>query len=440
MIAVSSATTFCLVTDLYFFARGVHQNHNCRAYWTASTDTSCALYDALKPSATVLRTTTAAATVSGQFLEATFTLNSTTSTTTAAPTTTTAAALTAAAAYRKLCYGFAGEPLVLYPGISVQIVPPFAAYTPSTAVGGAFYAVQNAPTDFKLTGTFGLTTGNELKLVPGGSLNCSVPAAGGQLQLLEPVSTTVSASVLAAAAGSAVYTLQLSEVNAGSRPYAVCLRFGRGESTPWTLFETIRVAVTTVSSATITVISTAAAATTVERGAPAVPVTASFVFSGSALSTGDAAKFVDASVLSDSDCAAAAAIGGSAVASVTASSSGDSSSASMQFTAVAPPWSLCYRHSNAGKRWRLYSDLSVTSSLEQRARQQREAGGVVAGAASATQKTVVTAAVKTTGTLPDSTAARALLATAFIADISTALACDPSRIQVCCCLCKLDVC
>eukprot|EP00953_Heterococcus_sp_UTEX-ZZ885_P024816 13534-Heterococcus_DN1.PRE.3 len=102
----------------------------------------------------------------------------------------------------------------------------------------------------------------------------------------------------------------------------------------------------------------------------------------------------------------------------------------MQFTAVAPPWSLCYRHTNAGNKWRLYSNLSVTSSLEQRARQQREQGGIVAGAASATQRTVVTAAVKTTGTLPDSTAARALLATAFVADVSTALACAPSRIQV----------
>jgi hypothetical protein len=396
-----------------------------RAYWAASTDTSCAMYDAFKPNATALRTTTAAATVSGQFFEATFTLNSTTNSTTNAATT---------AAYRKLCYGFAGEPLVLYPDVSVQIVPPFAAYTPFTAVGGTFYAIQNVLTDFKLTGTFGLTTGNELKLVPGGSLNCSVPAAGGQLQLLEPASANVSTSALTPAAGSAVYTLQLSEVNADSRPYAVCLRFGRGDSAPWLLFENIRVAVTTVNSATITVSSTAAAAAeaaaTADRGAPVAPVTATFVFSGSALSTGDTIKFVDASVLSDGDCATAAATGGSTAATVTASTTGDSSTASMQFTAVAPPWSLCYRHSNAGNRWRLYSNLSVTSSLEQRARQQREQGGVVAGAASATQRTVVTAAVKTTGTLPDSTAARALLATAFVHDVSAALACAPSRIQV----------
>jgi hypothetical protein len=384
------------------------------------------MYDALKPNATTVRTTTAAATVSGQFLEATFTLNSTTTNTTTAVATTTA--------YRKLCYGFAGEPLVLYPDVTIQIVPPFAAYTPATAVGGTFYAIQNVPTDFKLTGTFGLTTGNALKLVPGGSLNCSVPAAGSQQQLSEPAGANVSSSVLTPAAGSAVYTLQLSEVNAANRPYAVCLRFGRGDSAPWILFETIRVAVTTVDSATITVSSTAAAAAaaaaTAERGAPAAPVTASFVFSGSALSTGDTVKFVDASVLSDSDCATAAATGGSAAATVTASTTSDSSSASMQFTAVAPPWSLCYRHTNAGNKWRLYSNLSVTSSLEQRARQQRELGGVVAGAASATQRTVVTAAVKTTGTLPASTAARALLATAFVADVSTALACAPSRIQV----------
>jgi hypothetical protein len=383
------------------------------------------MYDALKPNATTLRTTTAATTVSGQFLEATFTVNSTTT-----DTITTAAAT----AYRKLCYGFAGEPLVLYPDVSVQIVPPFAAYTPATAVGGTFYAIQNVPTEFKLTGTFGLTPGNELKVVPGGSLNCSVPAAGGQLQLLEPKSADVSTSVLTPAAGSAVYILQLSEVHAASRPYAVCLRFGRGDSAPWILFESIRVAVTTVDSATITVSSTAAAAAaaaaSAERGAPAAPVTVSFVFSGSALSTGDAVKFVDASVVSDSDCATAAATGGSTAATVSASTTGDSSSASMHFTAVAPPWSLCYRHINAGNKWRLYSNLSVTSSLEQRARQQRELGGVVAGAASATQRTVATAAVKTTGTLPASTAARALLATAFVADVSTALACAPSRIQV----------
>ncbi|CAM9792611.1 unnamed protein product, partial [Ectocarpus sp. 13 AM-2016] len=196
-----------------------------------------------------------------------------------------------------LCYAPGSEPFMPYPNITMEALAPVISTANTTHV------IAGRSTTIRLIGTFGLTSGDALKLADNADGGCEGNAAGGDEAEFAPDTTVLGSS--GPALGTSTITLYVSDRTEENRPYKLCYRFGAAGV--WELFENVSVEAYEVTGVSVD---------NDGQGSPAAGDALEFSFSGTGIVDGDLAKWVGASTSSDIQCDAATPAFGSATATV----------------------------------------------------------------------------------------------------------------------------
>lgn len=126
-----------------------------------------------------------------------------------------------------VCYGPGSEPFMPYPAITMEVISPTVSTArPNHVLVGRYMTVR-------LIGTFGLTSGDAMKLAQNADGDCSGDPAGGDESIFYPDST--SRGLRLASLGTSVITLYVSQRTEENRPYKLCYRFG--SAGVWKMFD-----------------------------------------------------------------------------------------------------------------------------------------------------------------------------------------------------------
>lgn len=126
-----------------------------------------------------------------------------------------------------LCYAPGSEPFMPYPAMTMDVLAP----TISTA--NPAHVLVGRSTIVHLIGTFGLTSGDAMKLVENADSGCEGAPAGGDNTIFYPENTTTG--LTAPALGTSNIRLYVGERTEKNRPFKLCYRFGAAGV--WGLFE-----------------------------------------------------------------------------------------------------------------------------------------------------------------------------------------------------------
>ncbi|CAM9252504.1 unnamed protein product, partial [Discosporangium mesarthrocarpum] len=292
-----------------------------------------------------------------------------------------------------LCYGPGAEPFMAYPETTMSVVAPTITSTNRThVIAGKSAAIQ-------LVGTFGLTSGDALKLAENSAGDCTGDPAGGDGAVFTPFATT---SGLSTKTGTSQVILLVSDRSDQDRPYQLCYRFGK--EGPWELFDLVSWEAFEVATVSVDI----------SEGLPAAGNPMEFTFEGTGVSNGDMAKWVSSTVAGDDECAAAEGVSGSSVSTIAGGK------ASFSFAEEVETWNLCYRYES---QWCRYTGLTPTAS------------GSTSSSETASETQIKQATVSMTlegqlSSYPEGSSARTDLEEAFILDLAQALGEDVSRFEV----------
>lgn len=128
-----------------------------------------------------------------------------------------------------LCYGPGAEPYVGYPAVTMEVLSPVISTANRThvIVGRSAYV--------RLVGTFGITSGDAVKLAANEDGDCEGDAAGGDGEVFSPYATTPG--LTESTTGTSDVILFVSKRTEENRPYKLCYRFG--EDGAWEMFDTV---------------------------------------------------------------------------------------------------------------------------------------------------------------------------------------------------------
>lgn len=130
-----------------------------------------------------------------------------------------------------LCYAPGSEPFMPYPEMTMEVLDPIITAANTT------YVVAGRSTTIRLIGTFGLSSGDALKLADNNDGDCSGDPAGGGDTVFYPDATEQGYS--GPTLGTSTITLYVSDRTEEDRPYKLCYRFGAAGA--WELFDTVSI-------------------------------------------------------------------------------------------------------------------------------------------------------------------------------------------------------
>lgn len=128
-----------------------------------------------------------------------------------------------------LCYAPGSEPFMPYPGITMEVLAPVISSANTTHV------IAGRSTPVRLIGTFGLTSGDAVKLASNSDGDCTGKAAGGDETVFYPDATEPGYS--GTELGTSTISIRLSDRTEENRPYKLCYRFGAMGA--WELFDNV---------------------------------------------------------------------------------------------------------------------------------------------------------------------------------------------------------
>ncbi|CAN0562115.1 unnamed protein product, partial [Ectocarpus sp. 12 AP-2014] len=297
-----------------------------------------------------------------------------------------------------LCYAPGSEPFMPYPNITMEALAPVISTANTTHV------IAGRSTTIRLIGTFGLTSGDALKLADNADGGCEGNAAGGDEAEFAPDTTVLGSS--GPALGTSTITLYVSDRTEENRPYKLCYRFGAAGV--WELFESVSLEAYEVTGVSVD---------NDGEGSPTAGDALQFSFSGTGIVDGDLAKWVGASTSSDIQCDAATPAFGSATATVVGGV------AEFAFDGDVEEWVLCYKHGSDD--WRLYPAI-VPVSLS-------SASSSGTTTISDTQRTKADVSFTMEGQIssyPEGSDARTDFLWAFLLDLARALGVATSRFTI----------
>lgn len=165
-----------------------------------------------------------------------------------------------------LCYAPGSEPFMPYPEMTMEVLAPIISSTNTTHV------IAGRSTTVRLVGTFGLTSGDALKLADNADGDCDGDAAGGGETTFYPDATVsgISGPML----GTSTIGIYVSDRTEENRPYKLCYRFGA--TGVWELFDKISFEAYEITGVSIDN----------DSGSPAVGDALDFIFSGTGIVDG----------------------------------------------------------------------------------------------------------------------------------------------------------
>lgn len=128
-----------------------------------------------------------------------------------------------------LCYAPGSEPFMPYPEITMDVLAPIISSANTTHV------IAGRSTTIRLIGTFGLTSGDALKLADNADGDCDGEAAGGDEAMFYPDATV--SGVSGPTLGTSTISIYVSDRTEENRPYKLCYRFGA--TGVWALFDEV---------------------------------------------------------------------------------------------------------------------------------------------------------------------------------------------------------
>ncbi|CAM9487931.1 unnamed protein product, partial [Hapterophycus canaliculatus] len=295
-----------------------------------------------------------------------------------------------------LCYAPGSEPFMPYPEMAMDVLDPIVTAANTTHVQAG------RSTNVRLIGTFGLTSGDALKLASNHDGDCSGDPAGGDGTIFYPDATEpgVSGPTL----GTSRVTLYVSDRTEEDRPYKLCYRFGAAGA--WELFDTVSLEAYEITGV----------AADNGGGSPVAGEALQFTFSGTGISDGDLAKWVSVSAVSSGECESAQPVAGSSTGTTVGGV------AQFSFDVGVDHWVLCYKHGLDD--WMLYTGIipisvSSTSSADT--------------TTSDTQRTRADVSFTMEGKIssyPEGSDARTEFLSVFLVDLAQALGVDASRFTI----------
>lgn len=169
-----------------------------------------------------------------------------------------------------LCYGPGSEPFMPYPTMTMQVLSSVISSASPTHV------IVGRESTIRLIGTFGLTSGDAMKLAENANGDCEGDPAGGGETIFYPDNT--AAGLTAPALGTSDVTLYVSERTGENRPYKLCYRFGAAGV--WELFDSV-----SLEAYEVTEVSVDAG-----DGSPAAGALLDFMFGGTGIVDGGATE------------------------------------------------------------------------------------------------------------------------------------------------------
>lgn len=128
-----------------------------------------------------------------------------------------------------LCYAPGSEPFMPYPAMTMNVL------APEISSASPAHLLVGRSSKIRLIGTFGLTSGDAMKLAESADGDCEGKAAGGDEIIFYPDSTAAGLTV--PALGTSGLTLFVSERTKENRPFKLCYRFGTIGA--WELFDNV---------------------------------------------------------------------------------------------------------------------------------------------------------------------------------------------------------
>lgn len=165
-----------------------------------------------------------------------------------------------------LCYAPGAEPFMPYPGITMEVFSPIISSASTTHV------IVERSTPVRLIGTFGLTSGDALKLASNADGDCTGKAAGGDETVFNPDATEPGYS--GTERGTSTISIRVSDRTEENRPYKLCYRFGATGA--WELFDNVSLEAFQITGVTVNI----------GDGAPAAGDALDFSFSGTGIVDG----------------------------------------------------------------------------------------------------------------------------------------------------------
>lgn len=128
-----------------------------------------------------------------------------------------------------LCYAPGSEPFMPYPEMTMEVLAPVISSANTSHV------ITGRSTIVRLIGTFGLTSGDAVKLADNADGDCDGDAAGGDETAFFPDATV--SGVSGPTLGTSTISIYVSDRTEENRPYKLCYRFGAAGV--WELFDNI---------------------------------------------------------------------------------------------------------------------------------------------------------------------------------------------------------
>lgn len=138
-----------------------------------------------------------------------------------------------------LCYAPGDEPFVAYPNITMDVL------APSIVASNQTHLIVGKSVSVRLVGTFGLTSGDAVKLAENAEGDCHGSPAGGDSAIFYPHG--LGLGLTGTSTGTSDVTLLVSQRTESNRPYKLCYRFGA--SGRWEMFDEVALEAFEVTSA-----------------------------------------------------------------------------------------------------------------------------------------------------------------------------------------------
>lgn len=171
-----------------------------------------------------------------------------------------------------LCYAPGSEPFMPYPGVTMEALVPIVSSASTTHV------VVGRSTPLRLIGTFGLTSGDALKLASNADGDCTGKPAGGDETVFYP--DTTEAGYSGTELGTSTISIRISDRTEENRPYKLCYRFGAAGA--WELFDSVSLEAFEITGVTVNS----------GDGSPAAGDAMDFSFSGTGIVDGGETRFI----------------------------------------------------------------------------------------------------------------------------------------------------
>lgn len=140
-----------------------------------------------------------------------------------------------------ICYAPGSEPFMPYPGITMRVLAPTISSANTTHV------IVGRSTPVRLIGTFGITSGDALKLANNADGDCTGKAAGGDEAVFYPDATEAGFS--GTELGTSTISIRVSDRTEENRPYKLCYRFGAMGA--WELFDNVSLEAFEITGVTV---------------------------------------------------------------------------------------------------------------------------------------------------------------------------------------------